>query len=170
MILTAGFGVLLLQSPAPAEDKPAFKDDREKAGYAIGVNIGSNLKRGNMDIDVDVLAGAIKDVLAGRDLKLSEGQARETIMAYQQEMRVKAAEKNRKEGDAFLAENKTKPGVKTKTVTLPDGKNAELQYKVITEGTGATPANGDTVSVNYRGTLVNGQEFDSSSRSTISPV
>ena len=74
------------------------------------------------------------------------------------------AEKNKKEGEAFLAENKTKPGIKTLEVTLPNGTTAEMQYKVITEGTGATPKSNDTVTVNYRGTLINGKEFDNSAK------
>src|SRR5205823_1966336 len=94
--------------------------------------------------------------------KLTEPQSQEAIMAYQKEAQGKASEKNKKEGEAFLAENKKKPGVKTQTVTLPDGTTAEMQYKVITEGTGGSPKSNDTVTVNYRGTLINGKEFDSS--------
>jgi FKBP-type peptidyl-prolyl cis-trans isomerase FklB len=92
-------------------------------------------------------------------------------MAYQKEMtakreaeRVQKAEKNRKEGEEFLEANKKKEGVKIHTVTLADGKTAELQYKVLKEGTGPTPKANDMVSVNYRGTLINGTEFDSSAK------
>src|SRR5207249_7514629 len=95
----------------------------------------------------------------------------EVLTAYQKEMmakrdeeRKKSAEKNKKEGEEWLAANQKKEGVKIHPVTLPDGTTAELQYKVITEGTGATPKSNDTVTVNYRGTLTNGKEFDNSAK------
>jgi FKBP-type peptidyl-prolyl cis-trans isomerase FklB len=117
-----------------------------------------------MDVDVDVAAAAIKDILAGREPRLTDQQSQEAIQAYQKESQSKAADKNKKEGEAFLAENKKKPGIKTHPVSLPDGTTAEMQYKVITEGTGAMPKSNDIVSVNYRGTLINGKEFDSSAK------
>jgi FKBP-type peptidyl-prolyl cis-trans isomerase len=158
LLLAAGFGVAMLQLPIQAaDDKPAFKDDKEKASYAVGFFFGNQIKSGNLDLDLDVVAATIKDVLADRELKLTRQQASEAINAYQ-------VSSNRKKGDAFLAENKTKEGVKTKIITLADGKTAELQYKVIKTGTGDTPKPTDRVSVNYRGTLVNGQEFDNSAK------
>jgi FKBP-type peptidyl-prolyl cis-trans isomerase len=158
LLLAAGFGVAMLQLPIQAaDDKPAFKDDKEKASYAVGFFFGNQIKSGNLDLDLDVVAATIKDVLADRELKLTRQQASEAINAYQ-------VNSNRKKGDAFLAENKTKEGVKTKIITLADGKTAELQYKVIKTGTGDTPKPTDRVSVNYRGTLVNGQEFDNSAK------
>lgn len=162
-------GVLaaFVQSGLAAEDsKPAAAagDQREKASYGIGINIGQNIKRSGMDIDVDVLANGIKDVLAGRELKMTEQEAREVINAYQQESRKKVADKNREEGKVFLAENKKKEGVKTHSIKLPDGTVAEMQYKVLTQGNGPTPGSNDTVTVNYRGTLINGKEFDSSAK------
>ena len=148
---------------APAtEEKPAFTDEKEKASYAVGIFVGNQIKRSSMDIDLNVLLGAVNDVLAGKELRLTDMQASEAIRTYQQESRRKLAEKNKKEGEAFLAENKTKPDVQTKSVPLPDGSAAELQYKVITEGSGEIPKSNDTVSVNYKGTLLNGKEFDSS--------
>lgn len=162
--------------PAPANattDAPKLspKEQIEQWSYAIGMNIGNGIKRGGVDLDVDVLANAIKDVLAGRDLKLTEQQAQDSWRAYQmesrhkqEEMRKQQAEKNKREGEAFLAENKKKPGVKTHAVTLANGTTAEMQYKVITEGTGAIPRSNDTVTVNYKGTLINGKEFDSSAK------
>jgi FKBP-type peptidyl-prolyl cis-trans isomerase len=161
-MLAAVAGLAVVQLPARAEDKPAFKDDREKASYGLGMYWGNQMKRNNMDLDLDVLVGALKDTVAGKELKLTDQQASEAIRTYQQEARKKVAEKNKKEGEAFLAENKTKPGVKAQEVKLHDGTTAELQYKVITEGTGAIPKSNDTVTVNYRGTLLNGKEFDSS--------
>jgi len=164
-ILTAVWtGVALLQCTAFSEDKPAFKDDKEKASYGVGMTFGNQIKRAGFEIDPDVVTAAMKDVLAGKELKLTEQQAREAIMAYQQEAKKKTAEKNKKEGEEFLAANLKKEGVKTHTVTLADGKTADLQYRVINEGNGASPKTNEIVSVNYRGTLLNGKEFDSSAK------
>jgi FKBP-type peptidyl-prolyl cis-trans isomerase FklB len=148
-----------------------LKDEKSKVSYGIGMNIGQNLKRSGFEVDVDILAGAIKDAVADKTPKMTETEAREVIMAYQQgirakreEERGKIAEANRKTGDAWLAENKKKEGVKVKEVTLPDGTKAELQYKVLKEGTGASPGANDNVTVEYRGTLIDGKEFDSSAK------
>jgi FKBP-type peptidyl-prolyl cis-trans isomerase FklB len=133
--------------------------------YALGMNIaaslGANLKRQNVDINNDVLVQAIKDGLSGGKTLMTEAEAQTTLRQFMTELQQKQEEKmkeageaNKKEGDTFLATNKTKPGV----VTLPDG----LQYKIIKEGTGPKPTATDTVTVNYRGTLINGKEFDSS--------
>jgi FKBP-type peptidyl-prolyl cis-trans isomerase FklB len=160
----------LAQLPAQAEDQPAFAnaDVRDKVGYAIGINVGmnltNNLKRANFDVNPDQIVSAIKDVLTGKELKMTDAQARETITAYQQQRTREIAEKNLKAGEAFLAENKTKEGVKTKEVTLSEGKTAEFQYKVITEGDGPIPTATDKVKVKYRGTLVDGTEFDSTAK------
>ena len=172
LILATGLGFALLQPAVrAAEDKVELKDQKAKISYSIGMNVGNNLKRSGYDVDVEVLSGAIRDVLTGKELKMTEPQAREALMAYSKEMnakreeeRAQKAEKNRKEGEAFLAENRKKEGVKTHTVTLADGKTAEMQYKVLTEGTGALPKSNDMVTVNYRGTLINGTEFDSSTK------
>jgi len=183
LVLAIGFGMVLAQLAAAAENKsastnaaaapakPSPQEQTEQWSYAIGMNIGSSMKRGAVELDVDVMTGAIKDVLAGREPKMTEEQAREAWRSYQmasrakqEEVRREQAQKNEKEGEAFLAENKNKPGVKTHTVTLPDGKTAELQYKVLKEGTGPIPKTNDTVTVNYRGTLINGTEFDSSAK------
>lgn len=168
IILAASVGMALVARAADEKPAAAFKDDKEKASYAIGMYFGNQVtnavKRSNMDIDYDVVLGAIKDVLTGHETKLTEPQVRETIQNYQQESRKKVAEKNKKEGEAFLAANKSKPDVKTLDVKLPDGTSAEMQYKVITDGTGALPKSNDMVSVNYRGTLINGEEFDSSAK------
>jgi len=179
--MAVGFGVALLQLTTAAQDKPAPtnvatnapklspQEQKDRWSYAIGMNIGNSIKRGGVELDIDALSNAIKDVLAGHEPKITDQQAQEAFRSYQMESRSKqeelkkvAAEKNKKEGDAFLAENKTKPGVKTVEVKLADGTTAEMQYKVITEGTGAIPKTNETVSVNYKGTLINGKEFDSS--------
>ncbi len=145
-----------------------FKDEREKASYAMGIYYASQatnvVKRQKMDIDLNVVKGAFDDVLSGRPLKLTDRQALEALRTYSTETQKKIAEKNKKDGEAFLESNKTKAGVQTKTVTLPNSKTAEMEYKVITEGTGAIPKSNDLVTVNYKGTLLDGQEFDSSSK------
>ena len=178
-----GIGVALLQLPAVAQNTPASsntatnapklspEEQKHNMSYAIGTDIGNNLKRGGVDLDIDVLASAMKDAMAGQPSKLDDQQVRQAINAYRQaamakreEQRRSTAEKNRKEGATFLAENKTKPGVQTHEVKLPDGTTAEMQYKVITEGTGDIPKSNDTVAVIYRGTLLNGKEFDNSAK------
>jgi FKBP-type peptidyl-prolyl cis-trans isomerase FklB len=170
MVLAAGLGLAAVQLPARAEDKPAFKDDREKASYAVGMYFGNlitnQIKRSGLELDMDVVMATVKDQVAGHEMRLTEQQGREAISAYQKEHQRLLAEKSKKEGEAFLAENKTKEGVKTKMVTLPDGTTAELQYKVLSAGTGEMPKSNDTVAVNYTGRLVNGKEFDSSSKHT----
>jgi FKBP-type peptidyl-prolyl cis-trans isomerase FklB len=175
-LLATGLGLAVLPAPAwAADEKKAdtsdLKDQKEKVSYSIGLNWGNMLKRSGYDVDIDVLAGAIKDVMSGKEPKLTEQQAREVMMAFQNEQRTKReeearklAEKNRTEGANFLAANKNKPGVKTKQISLPDGTTADLQYKVITAGTGEMPKSNNTVVVNYTGKLINGKEFDSSSK------
>jgi FKBP-type peptidyl-prolyl cis-trans isomerase FklB len=175
IVLAAGLGLALLQPRLQAQDKSELKDQKEKLSYGIGFYFGNQItnavKRSNFDVDYNVLMGAIKDILTGKEVKMTEAQAREVITVAQKEIRAKmeeerkkAAEKNRKAGEAFLAENAKKPGVKTKMVDMPDGTKAELQYKVLKEGTGATPKATDIVSFNYRGTLIDGKEFDSSAK------
>jgi len=166
------------QPPQPPKLPEGFKDQKEFMSYAIGMTIGKNIKQGMVELDLDVLAGAAKDVVAGHATRLNEtNQMMEGIRAYQttsqskrEEERLKLAEINRKKGEAFLAENKKKEGVKTHLVTLRDGKTAEMQYKVITEGTGAIPKSNDMVTVTYRGTTIAGKEFDNSARRGPAPA
>jgi FKBP-type peptidyl-prolyl cis-trans isomerase len=152
------------QKPAvAATNAPALATNiQERVGYAIGMSVGNNLKRANFDVNVEALKQGILDVLAGGDLKMTDMQGAEAIRTYQQQRQHELLEKNLKEGEAFLAANKTKEGVRVQAVTLPDGKTAEFQYRVITEGTGEIPRSNDTVTVNFRGKLLNGQEYDSS--------
>jgi FKBP-type peptidyl-prolyl cis-trans isomerase FklB len=140
-----------------------LKSQKDKISYIIGMDIGRNLQKGSIDFDPDILAKGIKDALSGGKPLLTEQEIRETtavfqkqLMAKQEEVAKKLGEKNKKEGEAFLAENKKKEGVKT----LPSG----LQYKAIKEGTGKKPKITDTVTTHYRGTLIDGIEFDSSYR------
>src|SRR5882762_884726 len=164
LILTAGLALCLSQPLWAADEKSDFKDDKEKASYAIGLYFGNQIKRGNMEVDIETVNDAMHDVLAGKTLKLNDQQAQEAIRTYQQAEQKRVAEKNKKEGEAFLAANKTKPGVKIHPVVLSDGTTAEMQYKVITEGTGEIPKSNDVVQVNYKGTLTSGKEFDSSAK------
>ena len=170
-MIATGFTLALVDQGFGADQPTTLKDQKSKVSYAVGMNIGTSLKRSGFDVDVDILAGAIKDAAAGKTPALSETEAREVMMAYQQELKKKQEEertvlgdKNRKAGAEFLTANKAKPGVKTKSVALADGTTAELQYKIITEGTGTTPGSNDTVTVNYKGTLIDDKEFDSSAK------
>jgi len=149
------------KTDAPKQD--VLKTKTQKVSYAFGMRMGKGLKMQSVDIDIDVFARAMKDVLADRKLLLTEKEAQEVMMSWQKEMmaergkrRKEDAVKNKKEGEAFLAANKKKEGI----VALPSG----LQYKVIKAGTGPKPKATDTVTVNYRGTLINGTEFDSSEK------
>lgn len=150
------------------EVKTEAKPDKEKVSYAIGMNIGNSIKRQSIDVDVDTMAKAIKDVVAGNPTTLTVQEAQQVMEQMNNDLRAKRAEemkkleeerkqlgeKNKKEGEAFLAENAKKPGVKTTA--------SGLQYKVITEGKGEIPKATDTVTTHYRGRLIDGTEFDSS--------
>lgn len=148
-------------SPAAEElgaPNPALKDQKTKASYAFGYKFGGELARVieqlGMEIDMDTMIVGIKDVVGGKKPSLSVKDMEENVKAHVTESRRAMSEKNKKDGEAFLAENKKKAGV----TTLPSG----LQYEVLKEGTGKKPVATDTVSTQYRGTLINGTEFDSS--------
>lgn len=158
-IIAALAGVLMFSQTPPvgAADSVSLKDQKEKASYSIGLNIGTNLKQQGLDLITDALAAGLKDALTGGKPLLSDEEIRDALSALQTEMMGKRAaslEVNKKEGDAFLAANKSKEGV----TVLPSG----LQYKVITTGAGKKPKTSDAVRTHYRGTLINGTEFDSS--------
>ena len=134
---------------------------KEKLSYAIGMNIGQSMKKDALDIDPAILTRALKDALSGSKPQMTEEEAKAVITTFRNEMIAKkqAEEKkisdaNKQAGEQFLATNKTREGV----VTLPSG----LQYKIIKQGDGPKPTATDTVETNYRGTLINGTEFDSS--------
>ena len=135
----------------------SLSTDRQKFSYAIGLQIGQDFKRGELDIDINAFTTAINDMIAGKNPRLSpeEMQAAMDVLRQQQmEKQSKFADKNKAAGDAFLAANKNKAGVKT----LESG----VQYKVIASGSGKTPTKTDSVVVHYRGTFIDGTEFDSS--------
>jgi FKBP-type peptidyl-prolyl cis-trans isomerase len=138
-----------------------LKTQKDKVSYAIGLNVGKSMQRDAVDIDPKILLRGMQDALSGSKPLMSEDEIKTTMTALQTEVRKQqmekmqvAAEANKKQGDEFLAANKAKEGV----VTLPSG----LQYKVLQQGTGPKPTATDSVVCNYRGTLVDGTEFDSS--------
>jgi FKBP-type peptidyl-prolyl cis-trans isomerase FklB len=146
---------------ALAQDAPALKTDKDRLSYAMGMDLGSQLKSQSVEIDAALFARGLKEALSGTKTLLTEEEARAAIAELQKTMVAKqaaaakaAGDKNKAEGEAFLAANKAKPGV----VTLPSG----LQYQVITNGTGPKPTAEQTVVCQYKGSLINGKEFDSS--------
>jgi FKBP-type peptidyl-prolyl cis-trans isomerase len=147
-------------SPSPSAADSSLKTEKDKVSYAIGKQVATNIMRQSLDVDPDVLMKGLKDELAGKSL-MTDAEAHTTmtqlfaeLRAKQEEKMKEAGEANKKEGAAFLAANKSKEGV----VTTSSG----LQYKVIKQGTGPKPTSSDTVVCNYRGTLIDGKEFDSS--------
>jgi FKBP-type peptidyl-prolyl cis-trans isomerase len=146
---------------APVKPRPALTTDKAKASYALGENLGLSLKRQEVDIDPDLVSRGLKDALAGRKPALTDEEAKAALTQLQAKVRENMEAKikamsaaNKQAGDAFLAANKSKEGV----VTLPSG----LQYKILKEGTGPKPTATETVECNYRGTLLDGKEFDNS--------
>ena len=156
-------------APLFADGTNQLADEKSRVSYAIGMMTGHQWKAQDIDFDPDTYARGIKDALAGGTTLLTQEEAQQTIDAFkkeftakQQQKRLELTAKNKAAGEAFLATNKNTAGIKFLNVTLGDGKTSELQYLVLTAGTGAVPAPSDTVSVNYRGTLLDGTEFDSS--------
>jgi FKBP-type peptidyl-prolyl cis-trans isomerase FklB len=154
-----------VKKPATAAAAPAFTTKKQKFSYALGMNIGTglgnNLKKQSVEVDPILVSQGLKDAMAGGKTRLTQEEAQAVLTEVQNEVRKEqqekmqeASAKNKTEGEAFLAANKSKDGV----VTLPDG----LQYKILTAGTGPKPTASDSVVCNYRGTLINGTEFDSS--------
>ena len=150
-----------MTAPLFADGTNILGDEKSRVSYAIGMMLGHNWQQQGLEIDPDIAAHAIKDVQAGGTTLLSQAEMQETLTSFQQTFKIKQqkmqaekAVKNKAEGAAFLATNKNNSAV----ITLPDG----LQYTVLAEGAGASPSANDVVSVNYRGTLLDGTEFDSS--------
>ena len=160
-VLAAVFSVGLFSALCMAGDKPALKDAKDKESYSLGYQFGQTLKAQGLDLDMDVYTSGIQDALTGANPRLSQDEIRAAVMDLQKRLAAarqkeikEMADKNLAEGQAFLAENKKKDGV----VTLPSG----LQYKVLAEGSGKMPKVTDSVTVHYRGTLIDGKEFDNS--------
>jgi FKBP-type peptidyl-prolyl cis-trans isomerase FklB len=155
--LTIIFAAFALVLPVFGQEKsPPFRDQKDKFSYSIGLNIGSNLSKQKIEINPDMVTAGIKDAIAGKP-QLTQDQVKEVMTTFEKDMEQKqkaAGEKNAADGAKFLEENKKKEGVKT--------TGSGLQYKMIKEGNGPQPKATDIVTVNYRGTLINGTEFDSS--------
>jgi FKBP-type peptidyl-prolyl cis-trans isomerase len=147
-------------APSSAAKSP-LTTPRDKNSYAIGLNVGKGLHQDSIDVDPNLILQGLKDGLSGGQPLMTDEELQATMVGLQNEVRGKmeakrqqAGAENKKTGDAFLAANKAKPGV----TTLPSG----LQYKVLKQGTGPKPTANDTVVCNYKGTLIDGKEFDSS--------
>jgi UDP-GlcNAc:undecaprenyl-phosphate/decaprenyl-phosphate GlcNAc-1-phosphate transferase len=158
-MLMAVLTVVMLEAQVSAQEIPVLK--MQKESYAVGVDLARNLKRQGIAADADALAKGVRDELSGAKLLMTEEDLRAALNEFQAELkqtRARAvryvAQDNKIKGDAFLAENKAKEGV----VSLPSG----LQYKILKEGNGKRPTEADSVEVNYRGTLLDGTEFDNS--------
>jgi FKBP-type peptidyl-prolyl cis-trans isomerase FklB len=161
-IAVLGAGLVVAQ--AGAEETGALKTGKQQVSYAVGATLARNVQQQGIELDVDALLQGLRDVLTNQSLRMSEaeiqkGMATAQVEAKQKRMQAKAtrsrdAQANKIEGETFLAQNKTKDGV----VELPSG----LQYKILKTGNGKIPTDADTVEVHYRGTLLNGAEFDSS--------
>jgi len=157
----AAAALCALTAQAGAQDPAPLKTPKEKLSYGIGADLGRNLQRLGVEIDTELLSKGLADALAGGKLRMSDDEIGATLNALQAQIQRKSAqaagaagEENKKAGEAFLAQNKSKEGV----ITLPSG----LQYKILKAGNGKKPAATDSVECNYRGTLINGTEFDSS--------
>ena len=161
IFLSALLIILAMVTLAFGEDE--LKNKEDKLSYALGLNIGNSFKQQSIEIKPDIFLKGIMDAFAGGKQLLSDDEVRETMVVLNKELAEKKAEamkklaeKNKEDAVTFFAENKKKEGVKT----LAGG----LQYKIITEGKGKSPKATDTVTVHYRGTLIDGKEFDSSYR------
>lgn len=159
--LIAALSILFLAFQAGAEETLVLKSQKDRVSYIIGIEIGRNFKKQEINIDPDILKRGIQDAISGGKPLLTEQEIQETVVTFQKEMMAKQeelakklAEKNKKDGEDFFAKNKGKEGVKT----LASG----LQYKVIKAGAGKKPTINDSVTTHYQGTLVDGTEFDSS--------
>jgi len=165
-IVAAGLGLLAMQAQAQNAGAPATQPgqtapstQKDKVSYGVGVQVARSLKSQGLDINPDLLVQGLKDALAGQKLLMTDEELNNTMAALQQELaqkeaqaKAKEATDNKKAGDSFLADNAKKDGV----VSLPSG----LQYKIVKAADGKKPTDADTVSCNYRGTLIDGTEFD----------
>jgi FKBP-type peptidyl-prolyl cis-trans isomerase len=148
-----------------APKTPPVMPEKEKLSYAIGFNIAGSVKKDELDIDIDTLATAMKDVLGGKPTRYNEKEVKEIMSQFQGALRAKMSAEREKQvaeakakGDEFLAKNGKDPAVKT----LPNG----IQYKVLVDGTGAMPKPTDSVTVSYKGRLVDGNIFDQNTNFT----
>lgn len=152
--------VWLCACDSTSQQRVKLKTKQDSVSYANGVMLGQSIKKQEIDFDINMLAAGIKEAIAGKQ-QLTDEQLQAVISAWQQDMMAKQQEKmtkkgeaNKKKSDEFLAANKKQPGVTTTA--------SGLQYKVITSGSGASPNDNSIVVVHYKGTLIDGTEFDSS--------
>ena len=157
MVISVG----VVASAVWAAEPVTLKDQKDKVSYSVGVSLGESWKQKELDFNLDALCQGLRDAMTGGKNLLTPQEVQATLNAYDKELKDKQAlkaatlgEKNKKEGAEFLAANQKKEGVKV----LPSG----LQYKIIKDGAGPMPKATDAVKVNYRGTLIDGTEFDSS--------
>jgi FKBP-type peptidyl-prolyl cis-trans isomerase FklB len=161
LLSTLGIGLVLLPGFSCATQAPAPESEKQKLSYSIGYQVGGDFRRQSLELDPELVVRGVRDAQAGAEPLMTPEEMREALTelkrqaaATAKQRRDELARKNLAEGEAFLAENAAKRGV----TTLPSG----LQYQVLAEGSGDPPAATDGVSVNYRGTLIDGTEFDSS--------
>jgi FKBP-type peptidyl-prolyl cis-trans isomerase FklB len=162
-LLATGLALVTTIAAVSQETAPELKTDKDKLSYALGMNFGENLRKQGLDLDPAMFAKAFAEAFNTGKTAMSEQDMQAVLMAKAQELRAKQAaaqaekaDQAQKEGEKFLADNKSKEGV----VTLPSG----LQYKILKQGTGEKPTLEDTVVCNYKGTLLNGTEFDASEK------
>ncbi len=159
--IAAMLGILLFATHCLGADGLELKDRKDKESYSLGYQFGQSLKQQGLAVNLEVYTAGIRDALSGAKPQLSQEEVNKTVseiqsrvMAARQKELQESADKNLSEGKAFLEANRKKEGVKT--------SSSGLQYKVLAEGNGKTPKATDEVTVNYRGALIDGTEFDSS--------
>ena len=153
ILAIAAVGILVVG----CDKKPKLDTDLQKASYAIGQQIGQNLKNQNIEFDKDTLAASIIEAASGKEARLKPEEMQAALMKLQEginKKQMEVADKNASEGKAFLEQNKSAQGIQT--------TSSGLQYQIVSEGKGKKPTEKDTVKVHYKGTLVGGQQFDSS--------
>jgi FKBP-type peptidyl-prolyl cis-trans isomerase FklB len=162
LVTAAVLGVAMSTAIAAGDAMP-LDTDKDKLSYSIGADLGKNFKTQGIDVNPQALAKGMQDSMSGAQLGLTEQQMKDVLNKFQKDLMTKRtsefnkkADENKTKGEAFLTTNKSKPGV----VVLPSG----LQYKIIEAGTGAKPSKTDTVTVEYKGTLVDGTVFDSTEK------
>lgn len=155
--------------PLFADGTNQLADENSRVSYAIGMMTGHQWKAQDLDFNPDVYVQGIKDALSGGNTLMTQEDAQKAIESFrkeftakQQQKRMEMAVKDKAAGESFLTTNKLAPGIKILSVPMPNGQVSELQYQVLTAGSGPTPKETDQVKVNYRGTLLDGTEFDSS--------
>lgn len=162
-LVAAAMTLAVTTTSIAATHNPSLSSDKDKLSYSIGIDLGKNFKRQDIDVNPEVMVKGLQDGISGNKSLLTDEQMQDVLNKFQKELMAKKtadykkqAEENKKKGEAFLKENKSKEGV----VALPSG----LQYKIVKSGSGAKPTKEDTVTVEYTGRLINGEVFDSTEK------